>query len=66
MGKNELGANEALDVLKAYVHVFNAQIYVTPKMDKFAKKCNFLSGVQKWVVDALFKFPKFPEDVVEN
>jgi hypothetical protein len=35
----------------------------TPKMDEFAKKCIFLGGLQKWVVDALFKFPKLPEDV---
>ena len=32
-------------------------------MDEFAKKCIFLGGLQKWVVDALFKFPKLPEDV---
>ena len=49
--------------LKAYVHDFNAQMNATPKMDEFAKKCIFLGGLQKWVVDALFKFPKLPEDV---
>jgi hypothetical protein len=50
--------------LKAYVRVFNAQMNVTPKkMDEFAKRCIFLGGLQKWVVDALFKFPKLPEDV---
>ena len=31
--------------------------------DEFAKKCIFLSGLQKWVVDALFKFSKLPEDM---
>ena len=50
--------------LKAYVRNFNAQMNATPKMDEFAKKCIFLGGLQKWVVDALFKFPKLPEDVV--
>ena len=49
--------------LKAYVRDFNAQMNATPKMDEFAKKCIFLGGLQKWVVDALFKFPKLPEDV---
>jgi hypothetical protein len=49
--------------LKAYVHNFNAQMNATPKMDEFAKRCIFLGGLQKWVVDALFKFPKLPEDV---
>jgi hypothetical protein len=48
---------------KAYVRNFNAQMNATPKMDKFAKKCIFLGGLQKWVVDALFKFPKLLEDV---
>ena len=47
--------------LKAYVRDFNAQMNATPKMDEFAKKCIFLGGLQKWVVDALFKFPKLPE-----
>ena len=37
----------------------------TPKMDEFLKKCIFLDGLQKWVVDALFKFAKLPKDVVE-
>ena len=49
--------------LKAYVRNFNAQMNATPKMDEFAKKCIFLGGLQKWVVDALFKFPKLPKDV---
>src|ERR1700738_1744885 len=49
--------------LKAYVRDFNAQMNATPKMDEFAKKYIFLGGLQKWVVDALFKFPKLPEDV---
>ena len=49
--------------LKAYWRGFNARINVTPKMDEFAKKCIFLGGLQKWVVDALFKFPKLLEDV---
>ena len=49
--------------LKAYVRDLNAQMNATPKMDEFAKKCIFLGGLQKWVVDALFKFPKLPEDV---
>jgi hypothetical protein len=30
----------------------------TPKIDKFSKQCIFLGGIQKLVVDALFKFPK--------
>ena len=50
--------------LKAYVRDFNTQMNATPKMDEFAKKCIFLSGLQKWVVDALFKFPKLSKDVV--
>ena len=49
--------------LKAYVRDFNTQMNVTPKIDKFAKKCIFLGGLQKWVADALFKFPKLSEDV---
>jgi hypothetical protein len=49
--------------LKAYVRDFNAQMNATPKMDEFAKRCIFLSGLQKWVVDALFKFPKLSKDV---
>ena len=49
--------------LKAYVQDFNAQLNVTSKMNKFTKKCIFLGGLQKWVVDALFRFPKLPEDV---
>jgi hypothetical protein len=48
---------------KAYVRDFNAQMNATPKMDEFAKRCIFLGGLQKWVVDALFKFPKLPDDV---
>ena len=51
--------------LKAYVRDFNAQMNVAPKMDEFAKKCIFLGGLQKWVLDVLFKFPKLPEDVAE-
>jgi hypothetical protein len=49
--------------LKAYVLDFNAERNATSKMDEFSKKCIFLGGLQKWVVDALFKFPKLPEDV---
>jgi hypothetical protein len=49
--------------LKAYVHDFNAQMNAIPKMDEFAERYNFLGGLQKWVVDALFKFPKLPEEV---
>jgi hypothetical protein len=41
--------------LKAYVRDFNAQMNATPKMDEFAKRCIFLGGLQKWVVDVLFK-----------
>ena len=48
---------------KAYVRNFNAQMNRTPMMDKFAKKCIFLGGLQKWVGDTLFKFPKLLEDV---
>ena len=47
---------------KAYVCDFNAHMNATPKMDEFAKKCIFLGGLQKWVVDALFKFPKVPKN----
>ena len=36
---------------------------VTSKMDKFAKQCIFLGELQNYMVDALFKFPKLPEDV---
>ena len=49
--------------LKAYVCNFNAQMNATPKIDEFAKKCIFLSGLQKLVVDALFKFPKLSKNV---
>ncbi|MGH3053573.1 MAG: hypothetical protein ACRDL7_01175, partial [Gaiellaceae bacterium] len=49
--------------LKAYVRDFNAQMNATSKMDEFSKRCIFLGGLQKWVIDALFKFPKLPEDV---
>ena len=35
----------------------------TPTMDEFSKKCIFSSGLQKWVVDTLFNFPKLLEDV---
>jgi hypothetical protein len=55
---NELGANDNIGSLKGYVHVFNAQMNVTPKMDKFAKKRIFLGGLQSWVVDVLLKVPK--------
>ena len=48
---------------KAYVLDFNTQINATPKIDKFAKKYNFYSGLQKWVVNTLFKFPKLLEDM---
>ena len=51
--------------LKAYVRDFNAQMNATPKMDEFSKKCIFLGGLQKWVVDALFKSSKLPEDVAD-
>ena len=49
--------------LEAYVCNFNAQMNATSKMDEFAKKHIFLGGLQKWVVDALLKFSKLPEDV---
>jgi hypothetical protein len=61
--ENELGANEAHDVLKAYVGDFNVQMNATPKMDKFVRKCLFLNDLQKWVVDVLFKFRTFSEDM---
>ena len=48
---------------KAYVRNFNAQMNVTPKMDEFAKKYIFLGGLQKWMVNAFFKFPKLSKDV---
>jgi hypothetical protein len=48
---------------KAYMLDFNAQMNAAPKMDEFSKKFIFLGGLQKWVVDALFKFPKLLEDV---
>ena len=50
--------------LKAYVCDFNTQMNATPKWMNLLKKCIFLSGLQKWVVDALFKFPKLPKVVV--
>ena len=43
----------------------NVQMNATPKMDKFAKKCIFLGGLQKWVVNVLYKFPKLLEDMAE-
>ena len=49
--------------LKAYVCDFYVQMNATPTMDEFAKNCIFLDGLQKWVVDALFKFLKLSEDV---
>ena len=33
--------------LKAYVCDFNVKMNATPKMNKFSKKCIFLSGLQK-------------------
>jgi hypothetical protein len=30
-------------------------------MDKYSKKCVFLGGIQKLVMDVLLKFPKFFE-----
>lgn len=51
-------------LLKAYVYNFNAQKNATPKMDKFSK-CIFLGGLQSWMVDSLFTFSKFFENVVE-
>ena len=52
-----------IESLKAYVRDFNAPMNATLKMDKFSAKCIFLDGLQKWVVDALFKFPKLTENV---
>lgn len=49
--------------LKAYIRNFNIQMNVILKMDEFAKKYIFLAELQKWVVDASIKFPKFLEDV---
>ena len=48
---------------RAYVCNFNAQMNATPMMDEFARKCIFFGGLQKWMVDALFKFPKLLEDM---
>jgi hypothetical protein len=48
-----------LGSFKAYMRDFNAQMKVTLTMDEFAKKYIFLGSLQKWVVDALFKFPKY-------
>ena len=48
---------------KAYVCYFNVQINTVPKIDKFVKKCIFLSRLQKWVLNTLYKFPKLPKDV---
>ena len=45
----------------AYVCGFNAQMNATSKMDEFVKKCIFLGGLQKWMVDALFKFLELPK-----
>ena len=49
--------------LKAYACDLNAQMNGIHKMDKISKKCIFLCILQKWVMDALFKFPKLLEDV---
>ena len=49
--------------LKYYVHYFKVQINAKSKMDEFSKKCNLLSGLQKWIVDILFKFPKLTQDM---
>ena len=46
------------------MHKFNAQMNTTPKIDEFAKKCIFLGALQKWVEDALFKFPMYPSVVL--
>ena len=42
---------------------FYIQMNATSKMDRFAKKYIFSNGLQMWVVDALFKFPKLLEDM---
>jgi hypothetical protein len=52
-----------MGLVKTYVLDLNAQMNATPKIDKFAKKCIFLGGIQKLVVDALFKFLKLFEDM---
>ena len=49
---------------KAYVGNFDAQKNVRPMMDKFLIN-TFFWWVQRWVVDTLFNFPKFFEDVVD-
>jgi hypothetical protein len=46
-----------MGLLKAYVLDINTKMNVIQKMDKFAKKHMFLGGIQRLVVDALFKFP---------
>ena len=51
------------DSLKAYLCKLSVQINATPKMDEFANKCIFISGLQKRVVDTLFGFPNLPKDV---
>jgi hypothetical protein len=33
--------------LKAYVHKLNVQMYATPKMDNFYRKCIFLGEIVK-------------------
>lgn len=48
---------------KAYIYDFNVQINATPKMKKFAKNYIIVGGLQKWVVDVLFKFPTLLEDM---
>jgi hypothetical protein len=47
---------------KTYVCDSKAQMNATSKMDEFQKKCIILGGLQKLVVDALFKFITLHED----
>jgi hypothetical protein len=48
---------------KAHEHDFSTQMNVTLNMNKFARKGIFIRGLQKCMVNALFKFSKLLEDV---
>ena len=34
--------------------------------DEFAKNCIFVNGLQNWMVDTLFKFPKLPRALLRT
>ena len=51
---------------KASIGDFNAQVNAKSKMDVFIKKCIFFDGLQKWMVNALFKVPKISKSVAKS